>query len=136
LSERFRMYIYYHKCLLLLLMAGTLIVHHWPMPPLLIVIRRERSQPSIIYFLASQYRSHSVPLAIAAHCPRWFLSMGSRSMQKVSGRIPMLWRCVHRYISCDISYKYFIVTFNQDPSCGSRVVPGGWTVVRTYRWTW
>jgi hypothetical protein len=47
--------------------------------------------------LASQYRSHSVPLVNAAHCPGWFLSMGSRRlhrMQKGSGRIHTRWRCV------------------------------------------
>jgi hypothetical protein len=61
-----------------------------------VIIVRERSQPSIIFVLASQYRSHSVPLANAAQCPRWFLSMSWRrlhSMQRESGRIPMRW-CV------------------------------------------
>jgi hypothetical protein len=78
-------------------MAGTLTVHHCPMRPVVIVIRRERSQPSTIFVLASQYRSHSVPLVNVAQCPRWFLSMGSRrmhSMQKGSGRILMRWRRV------------------------------------------
>jgi hypothetical protein len=37
-------------------------------------------QFSIIFVLASQYRSHSVPFVNAAHCPRWFLSMGSRRL--------------------------------------------------------
>jgi hypothetical protein len=41
-------------------------------------IRRQYSQLSFIFVLVSQYRSHSVPLANSAHCPRWFLSMGSR----------------------------------------------------------
>jgi hypothetical protein len=85
-----------NNVILLLLMAGTLIVHHWPMRPVVIVIRRERSQPSIIFVLVSQDRSHSVPLVNAAHCPRWFLSMGSRrlhGMQKGSGWIPKRWRC-------------------------------------------
>ena len=37
--------------------------------------REEVSFPS--FFLASQYRSHSVPLDNAVHRPRWFLSMVS-----------------------------------------------------------
>jgi len=37
----------------------------------------ERSQFSIIFVLASQYRSHSVLPDNVVHCPRWFLSMGS-----------------------------------------------------------
>jgi hypothetical protein len=63
----------------------------------IIVIRRKCSQFSIIFILASQYRSHSVLLVNAAHCPRGFLSMGSRkfhSMQKGSARIAMRWRSV------------------------------------------
>jgi hypothetical protein len=62
-----------------------------------IVLRREYGQFSIIFVLSSQYRSHSVLLANAAHCSRWFLSNGPRglqSMQKGSGRIAIRWRCV------------------------------------------
>ena len=39
--------------------------------------REGKSQFSIIFVLASQYRSHSVPLDNAVHRPRWFLSMVS-----------------------------------------------------------
>jgi len=55
-----------------------------------------QSQFSIIFVLATQYRSHSIPLNNAVHFPRWFLSMGSRrlhSMQQGSGWIAMRWRC-------------------------------------------
>jgi hypothetical protein len=83
-------------------MAGTLIVLSLTYAisvaiRVAVVISREYSQFSNIFVLASQYRSHSAPLVNAAHCPRWFLSIGSRrlhSMQKGSGRIPMRWRCV------------------------------------------
>ena len=54
-----------------------------------IVIEKEQSQFSIIFVLASQYRSHSVLLDNAVSCPRWFLSMCSwrlHSMQHGSGR--------------------------------------------------
>ena len=37
--------------------------------------REGKSQFSIIFVLASQYRSHSVLLDNAVHRPRWFLSM-------------------------------------------------------------
>jgi hypothetical protein len=37
------------------------------------VVRREYSQFSIIFVLASQYRSHPVPFVIAAYCTRLFL---------------------------------------------------------------
>ena len=50
--------------------------------------KKKQSQFSIIFILPSQYRSHSVLLNSAVHCPRWFLSMGSRrlhSMQWGSG---------------------------------------------------
>ena len=59
--------------------------------------KKKQRKFSIIFILGSQYRSHSVLLSSAVHCPRWFLSMGSRrlhSMQQGSGRIPMRWRCV------------------------------------------
>ena len=46
-------------------------------------MRTECSQFSIIFVLATQYRSHSVLLASAAHCPRWFLSMGSRRLHSM-----------------------------------------------------
>ena len=42
--------------------------------------KKKQSQFSIIFILASQYRSHSVLLSSAVHCPRWFLSMGSRRL--------------------------------------------------------
>jgi hypothetical protein len=48
-----------------------------------IVIKKEHSQLSIIFVLASQYRSHSVLLNGAAHCPRWFLSMGSQRLHSM-----------------------------------------------------
>ena len=50
------------------------------------------NQFSIIFVLASQYRSHTVPLDNAVHRPRWFLSVVSwrlYSMQEGSERIPM-----------------------------------------------
>jgi len=59
--------------------------------------KKKQSQFPVIFILASQYRSHSVLLRSAVHCPRWFLSTGSRrlhGMQCESGRIPMRWRCV------------------------------------------
>ena len=59
--------------------------------------KKKQSQFSIIFILASQYRSHFVPLNSAVHCPKWFLSMGSlrlHSMQLGSGRIPVRWRRV------------------------------------------
>jgi hypothetical protein len=52
---------------------------------------------SIIVVLASQYRSHSVPLANAPYCQRWFLSVGSRwlyNMQKGLGRVSKRLSCV------------------------------------------
>jgi hypothetical protein len=96
-------------------MAGTLIVHHWPMRPVVIVIRRECRfiDTSTIFVLASQYCSHSVPLVNAAHCPRWFLSMGSRrlhSMQKGSGQILMRWRCVPEQ-SCPTHKRNSVTVF-------------------------
>ena len=48
-----------------------------------IVIEKEQSQFSIIFVLASQYRSQSVILNSAAHCPKRFLSMGSRKPHSV-----------------------------------------------------
>ena len=39
----------------------------------------KQSQFSNIFILATQYRSHSVLLSSAVHCPRWFLSMGKVS---------------------------------------------------------
>ena len=42
--------------------------------------KKKQSQFSIIFILASQYRSHSVLLSSAVHCPRWFLSMGSQRL--------------------------------------------------------
>jgi len=42
-----------------------------------IVIEKRKSQFSIIFVLASQYRSHSAPLDNAVRRPRWFLSMVS-----------------------------------------------------------
>ena len=59
--------------------------------------KKRQSQFSFIFVLDSQYRSQSVLLSSAVHCPRWFLCMGSRrlhSMQWGSGRIPMRWRRV------------------------------------------
>jgi hypothetical protein len=89
------------------------------MRPVVIVIRRERSQPSIIFVLASQYRSHSVPLVNAAHCLRRFLSVGSRrlhSMQKGSGRIPKRWRCVPRQSCPTHNQNYATVCKYFEPS--------------------
>jgi hypothetical protein len=46
----------------------------------MIVIEREQIQFPIIFALPFQYRSHSVLLHVdsAVHCPRRFLSVGSR----------------------------------------------------------
>ena len=71
--------------------------------------KKKQSQFSIIFILASQYRSHTVLLSSAVHCPRWFLSMGSRrlhSMQQGSGRIPMRWKMCTQAIMPNAQSKF------------------------------
>ena len=48
--------------------------------------QKGRSQFSIIFVLASQCRSHSVPLDNAVHRPRWFLSMVSWRLHRMQVR--------------------------------------------------
>jgi hypothetical protein len=48
--------------------------------------KKKQSQFSIIFILASQYRSHSVLLSSAVHCPRWFLSMSENGLVSNIGK--------------------------------------------------
>ena len=45
--------------------------------------KKKQSQFSIIFIIASQYRSHYVLLSSAVYCPRQFLSMGSRRLHRM-----------------------------------------------------
>jgi len=45
--------------------------------------KKEQIQFSVFFALTSQYRSHSVLLNSAVHCPRWILPMGSRRLQSM-----------------------------------------------------